>query len=132
MRNAVLSVALVSMVVGSSGCYVGRTPSAKTANKVLNTTAIVLGGVSLISGAVDDDPCPSESSCVSQALAVEGAAIVGLVLVGLGVVGLVVNAAVPTRIPDRHDGVIHAGRSTPAVQSQVTAPGLAPATVSIR
>ena len=120
MRNACVFFVLVSIL--GSGCYVGRTPSAKRVNYALNGAAIVTGLAVMVAGSGSGDSCAGDVSCVGDALGDGGGAMIGLALLAAGALGIGISAIVPTKIPapdGEDDGVIRVGRPTRELHSQL-------------
>ena len=117
--------ALLVLSPALSGCYFGRSPSAKRAGYVTNGTAIVLGSL-IVAGAIADNNKCSSSELVTDCSAAGAtnaiSATLGAIVAGVGLIGVGINAAVPTEPEPARQ----------AVTGQVTAPGLKPATVHLR
>jgi hypothetical protein len=115
-------------LVTTSGCYFGRTKSAKTGGYVASGIAVALGTAVIVSGTGNDCPEGSDVSCgVGSGAAAAGAVLVGAVLIAAGGLGLVLNLVIPTK-----------REATPTVTpvptggAAVTTPGLPATTIQLQ
>ncbi len=110
-----------------SGCYFGTQRRAKKVAYVMNGVAAA-GGVVLIATS-GRSGCDADVSCgVGQGMVGAAQATVGGILVAGAIIGTVINLATPTR----EAAPAPAPRAAPPTTTQVTAPGLAAATVELR
>lgn len=123
--RAVVVLALVASLLPTTGCYFGRSQAAKRGAYVANGMLIAAAGITLAAAALDSSEDESAWNALGKGYAT--AAIAGL-MGGGGVLGIGVNLLVPTQ-----DDPKPAPPVAPTVTSyEVTAPGLAPASVQLR
>lgn len=130
MRAHILSILLAVSILGS-GCVV---ESRRTAY-VLNATAVATGALILVAGAyskTETPDCNGPEACyyytdnMLGALVGTGLVAVGAVGAGVTVIGSLLDAPEPSPTPSSPDTTITAEPAT------ITAPGLRPATLSVR
>ncbi len=128
MRStAVLAVLALSL---TSGCYLGRTRSAKTSAYVLNSLIVTVAGAVALSGGNDhasnnnDDASGSfDLHLTPGATAKLGTIVAGAALLAIGATALA---------PTERDAPAPDPLEREGMRSTVTAPGLTPAIVQIR
>lgn len=128
MRSTTLLATLVLTLSTMSGCYLGRTKSAKTSAYVLNGLIAGVGGVIAVSASSNNAEHGDDISAGIGAALASGAQVSlgGAIVIG-AVIVTVITLAVPTEPEPASDPQPRA-----VAIGTVTAPGLTPAVVQIR
>ncbi len=127
MRSTALLATLALALSTMSGCYLGRTKSAKTSAYVLNGLVAGVGGVIALSSSGGSEQHDDVSGGIGSGLASGAQATLGGALVIGAVIATVITLAVPTEVEPANDPPPRA-----VTIGTVTAPGLTPAIVQIR
>lgn len=131
MRTTALFATFALALTTASGCYMGRTKSAKTGAYVMNGVVAGLGAILIASPAGHHDNSNEDvSGGFSLSLRDDAKATIGTMLV----VGALVAATATFLAPTLEDAPRTPAPLTmqPAQRGTVTAPGLTPATVTLR
>ncbi|MBA3456981.1 MAG: hypothetical protein H0T42_28085 [Deltaproteobacteria bacterium] len=130
MRPRLVAVLAFASVV-SSGCYLGRTPTAKPVAYFVNGLAITAGGITAMTGARKEPCFPGDPSCTEGATLVK----MGTAVAVIGFFGVLLNYSVKTKLPgDFDDEPVVPPRPTAKarVKATVNGPSLVPATIELR